>query len=108
MITLKLNRKPEFQMDRMRLSALGLMLVLLPELIPAQNTVTQWNDIAVKTATGGNSAIPANSPNGTALYLAYVHLAIHDAANAIEHRYKPFGPPSMHQPLRQRTPPWQQ
>ena len=61
--------------------------------MPAQNAVTEWNNIAVSTSIVGNSAIPANSPNGMALYLAYVHLAIHDAVNAIEHRYKPFGPP---------------
>jgi hypothetical protein len=72
---------------------LGLTLVLLPGLAPAQNAVTEWNNIAVKTAVLGNSAIPPNSPNGMALYLAYVHLAMHDAVNAIQHRYQPYGPP---------------
>jgi hypothetical protein len=57
----------------------------------AQNTVTDWNSIAVTTALAGNSFIPPNSPNGIALHLAYVHLAVHDAVNAIEHRYKPYG-----------------
>jgi len=33
-----------------------------------------------------------------ALYLAYVHLAIHDAVNAIAHRYKPYGPVVMPAP----------
>ncbi len=79
-------------MERTLLAAISLGTVILPGIAPAQNAVTEWNNIAVNTATFGNSAIPANSPNGTALYLAYVHLAIHDAVNAIGHRYKPYGP----------------
>src|SRR3954454_1590552 len=76
-------------MKRKLFTVLGLTLVLLPGLAPAQNAVTDWNNIAVKAALAG----PLNSPNGIALYLAYVHLAIHDAVNALEHRYKPYGPP---------------
>ena len=75
------------------IALLGLTIFVIPGIAPAQNAVTEWNNIAVKTELAGNSAIPANSPNGMALYLAYVHLAIHDAVNAIEHRYKPFGMP---------------
>src|SRR5437764_2012284 len=79
---------------KLRLIALiGLTIFVKPGIAPAQNAVTEWNNIAVKTELAGNSAIPANSPNGMALYLAYVHLAIHDAVNAIEHRYQPYGPP---------------
>src|SRR4051794_23196959 len=74
------------------LTVFGIARLILPGIAPAQNAVTEWNNIAVATALVGNSAIPANSPNGTALYLAYVHLAIHDAVNAIQHRYKPYGP----------------
>ena len=74
------------------LTAIGLATVILPGITSAQNAVTEWNNIAVTTALAGNSAIPPNNPNGTALYLAYVHLAIHDAVNAIQHRYKPYGP----------------
>src|SRR4051794_6814352 len=74
------------------LTVFGIARLILPGIAPAQNAVTEWNNIAVATALVGNSVIPANSPNGTALYLAYVHLAIHDAVNAIEHKYKPFGP----------------
>jgi PAP2 superfamily len=79
-------------MKRNLLTLVGLGILTLPGIAPAQNAVTDWNDIAVKTAVAGNSVIPPNSPNGIALYLAYVHLAIHDAVNAIEHRYKPYGP----------------
>lgn len=74
-------------------SLIGLTILTLPRIATAQNAVTDWNDIAVKTAAVGNSFIPPNSPNGMALYLAYVHLAIHDAVNAIQHRYSPYGPP---------------
>jgi hypothetical protein len=69
----------------------GLTVIVLPRIATAQNVVTDWNQIAVTTALAGNSIIPPNSPNGMALYLAYVHLAIHDAVNAIEHRFKPYG-----------------
>jgi hypothetical protein len=70
----------------------GLTVIVLPCIATAQNVVTDWNEIAVTTAIAGNLIIPQNSPNGMALYLAYVHLAIHDAVNAIEHRFKPYGP----------------
>jgi PAP2 superfamily len=74
------------------LAVIGLSIATLPKIALAQNAVTEWNNIAVKTIELGNTAIPPNSPNGTALYLAYVHLAIYDAVNAIEHRFKPYGP----------------
>jgi PAP2 superfamily len=67
------------------------LTVIVPRIAAAQNIVTKWNEIAVTTALAGNSVIPMNSPNGMALYLAYVHLAIHDAVNAIEQRFKPYG-----------------
>src|SRR4051812_49545242 len=73
------------------LTAIALTTFVLPGIASAQNAVTYWNDIAVTTALAGNSAIPPNSPNGMTLYLAYVHLAIHDAVNAIVHRYRPYG-----------------
>jgi hypothetical protein len=80
-------------MNRKLFTTIALSIGVLPGIAPAQNAVTDWNDIAASTALLGNSAIPPNSPNGIALYLAYVHLAIHDAVNAIQHQYKPYGPP---------------
>jgi len=55
----------------------------------AQNPVIDWNAIAVTTALNGNQTIsPAsNSSGGASLYLAYTHLAIYDAVNAIDHRF---------------------
>jgi hypothetical protein len=58
----------------------------------AQNPVIDWNAIAVTTALSGNQTISPGSsaPGGTTLYLAYMHLAIYDAVNAIDHRFQPY------------------
>jgi hypothetical protein len=60
----------------------------------AQNPVIDWNAIAVTTALSGNQTISPGSsaPGGTTLYLAYTHLAIYDAASAIDHRFRSYGP----------------
>jgi hypothetical protein len=60
----------------------------------ATDPVIDWNAIAVSTALNGN---PATSPGsttsgGTSLYLAYVHLAVFDAVNAIDRRFQSYGP----------------
>jgi hypothetical protein len=59
----------------------------------AQNAVIAWNEIAVTTALNGNQTISpgSNTPGGTSLYLAYTHLAIYDAVNAIDPRFQPYG-----------------
>jgi len=79
-------------MKQRLLIAIGLTALAVPGIASAQNVVTEWNNVAVSTALAGNAFIPSNSPNGMSLYLAYVHLAVHDAVNAIQHRYKPYGP----------------
>src|SRR5260370_14928225 len=60
----------------------------------AQNAVIDWNAIAVTTALNGNQTISPGSATagGTSLYLAYMHLAIYDAVNAIDHRFQSYGP----------------
>ena len=60
----------------------------------AQNPVIDWNAVAVTTALNGN---PVTSPGsatagGTSIYLAYVHLAVYDAVNAIDRRFQSYGP----------------
>ncbi len=59
----------------------------------AQNPVIDWNAIAVTTALNGNQMISpgSNTSGGTSLYLAYTHLAIYNAVNAIDHRFQPYG-----------------
>ncbi len=53
-----------------------------------------WNAIAVTAALNANQTMsPGSSASGgTTLYLAYTHLAIYDAVNAIDHRFQPYGP----------------
>ena len=61
-------------MKGMLITLIGVATLILPGIAPAQNAVTDWNNIAVTTALAGNSIIPPNSPNGMALYLAYAIL----------------------------------
>src|SRR6266404_2198932 len=59
----------------------------------AQNAVIDWNAIAVTAALNGDQTISpgSNTSGGTSVYLAYMHLAIYDAVNAIDHRFQPYG-----------------
>jgi hypothetical protein len=92
-LTMARARKPVF----VRSATLGVLLFSLPlfsQVVSAQNPVIHWNEIAVTTALNGN---PVTSPGsatsgGTSVYLAYVHLAIFDAVNAIDRRFQSYGP----------------
>jgi len=59
----------------------------------AQNPVIDWNAMAVTTALNANQTLSpgSNTAGGTSLYLAYTHLAIYNAVNAIDSRFQPFG-----------------
>jgi hypothetical protein len=60
--------------------------LLLAASLSAQNVVTQWNAIASTT-------IVTNAKEGAAasgVWFAYVHLAVFDAVNAIDHRFQPY------------------
>src|SRR5260370_41854708 len=60
--------------------------LLLAASLSAQNVVSQWNAIA-------STAIVANakeSPAASGVWFAYVHLAVFDAVNAIDHRFQPY------------------
>ena len=52
----------------------------------AQNVVTDWNAIAATTII--NNAKEASVASG--VWLAYIHLAVFDAVNAIDHRFQPY------------------
>jgi hypothetical protein len=60
----------------------------------SENPVTDWNNIAITTALNASqvSAPGSNTQPGSMLYLAYVHLAVYDAVNAIDHRFRSYGP----------------
>ena len=62
--------------------------------ITAQNPVTEWNNIAITTALAASQATApgSNTQVGSFVYMAYVHLAIYDAVNAIDHRFQSYGP----------------
>ena len=55
-------------MNRPFLTLVGLAATSLTGVAAAQNAVTEWNNIAVASASAGNSVIPPNIPNGMALY----------------------------------------
>src|SRR5215469_7129777 len=59
-----------------------------------QNPVLDWNNTAITTALAASQATApgSNTQPGSLLYLTYVHLAIYDAVNAIDHRFQSYGP----------------
>ena len=70
--------------------ALRSVLLAIPLLagscLSAQNVVVQWNNIASTTIiTNGKEASVASGA-----WFAYVHLAVFDAVNAIDHRFQPY------------------
>jgi len=60
----------------------------------AENPVIDWDAIAVTTVTSGNPIPPpgSNFGGGAGIYLAYAHLAMYNAVNAIDHRFQSYGP----------------
>jgi hypothetical protein len=60
--------------------------LLLAASLSAQNVVSQWNAIA-STAIVANAKEP---PAASGVWFAYVHLAVFDAVNAIDHRFQPY------------------
>src|SRR5258708_4800556 len=68
-------------------SALSLVITLLVAAsLSAQNVVVQWNAIASTTIV--THAKEASVASG--VWFAYVHLAVFDAVNAIDHRFQPY------------------
>lgn len=60
----------------------------------AQNPVTDWNNIAINAAVAANQTTSPGSFNqpSSMMYLAYVHLAVFDGVNSIDHQYHSYGP----------------
>lgn len=73
----------------MRMTRLAVALALvfpMANCLYAQNVVVQWNGIASTTiVTNGREASVASG-----VWFAYVHLAVFDAVNAIDHRFQPY------------------
>src|SRR6476646_1425498 len=68
----------------LRLSTLIVVVAVgLTQSASASNPVVDWNQIALTTAL---------TTPGTQIYLTYVNLAMYDAVNAIDRRYKQYGP----------------
>ena len=69
-----------------RLTLSFVIALLVAASLSAQNVVVQWNAIA-------STSIITNGLEGSVasgVWLAYVHLAVFDAVNAIDHRFQPY------------------
>jgi hypothetical protein len=67
--------------------ALSLAMILLTAAgVNAQNVVVQWNAIASTTIVTNH----AEASVASGVWFAYVHLAVYDAVNAIDHRFQPY------------------
>lgn len=62
------------------------LALLMVSCLRAQNAVVQWNGIASTTIV--TNAKEASVASGA--WFAYVHLAMFDAVNAIDHRFQPY------------------
>jgi hypothetical protein len=68
----------------LRLSTLFAVLAIgLTQAASASNPIVDWNQIALATA---------QTTPGTQIYLTYVNLAMYDAVNAIDGRYRQYAP----------------
>src|SRR5215468_7013543 len=79
-------KKTTLAMRNYRL-ALSLAIILLTAAcVNAQNVVVQWNAIASTTVVTNH----AEASVASGVWFAYVHLAVYDAVNAIDHRFQPY------------------
>lgn len=65
------------------------VLLLMSSAATAQNAITDWNDIGI-TAARASTAPGSATAGGTGVYMAYVHLAVYNAVNAIDGRFQPY------------------
>src|SRR5262245_54853122 len=65
------------------------LLVLWPAAAVASDAVVTWNENAAKVATAACIHISGNGLAESRMY-AMVHIAIHDAVNAIDRRSRPY------------------
>jgi hypothetical protein len=62
--------------------------------VASPNAVTDWNVITINTVNAAGAAVPTLRPGPSGvLDLAMVHLAIHDAVQAYQHRFDSYNVP---------------
>src|SRR6516225_8947987 len=84
--TQHLCKKWRITVKSIRFAFLILLALLTATCASAQNPVVQWNAIAATTII--NNAKEPSVASG--VWLAYVHLAVFDAVNAIDRRFQPY------------------
>lgn len=78
--------------DPRRLTGLFISLALVSTSPASADVVTDWNEIATQTIVSP-LAVPPRAGGAAFLDFAMVHLAMHDAIQAFERRYDPYGDP---------------
>src|SRR5258706_1480572 len=81
-----ISHSRRLKMKTGRFTLLLAVTLLLAASLSAQNVVSQWNAIASTAIVTNGKAGPAAS----GVWFAYVHLAVFDAVNAIDHRFQPY------------------
>lgn len=69
--------------------AASVMLLLMASAANSQNAVTDWNAIGI-TAARASTAPGSATAGGTGIYMAYMHLAVYNAVNAIDGHFQPY------------------
>ena len=77
-----------------RIAIIAILLIsanlLVAPRATAQNAVTNWNNIAITAARASKVAPGSTSGSTTAIYVAYVELAVYNAVNAIDGSFEPY------------------
>jgi hypothetical protein len=85
-LTLSLPEESKMKFPWLCLSLLLAVALFAPTQSYSQNVVTDWDSIASTTIVS-----VAKEPSATSgVWFAYVHLAVYDAVNAVDHQYQPY------------------
>jgi hypothetical protein len=68
---------------------LGILMLVSRPIAVSADAVTMWNENAAKAATAACLHVSGNALVESRMY-AMVHVAVHDAVNAIERRSRPY------------------
>src|SRR5215470_1125066 len=79
-------KRTSLAVRKYRLALSLAMMLLAAACVNAQNVVVQWNAIASTTIVTNH----AEASVASGVWFAYVHLAVYDAVNAIDHRFQPY------------------